>query len=46
MVRGGLLEVRLVAIGDDPAPNPAASVIELADVAFMVDTQKPDTASP
>ena len=46
VVRGGLLEIRLFALADDPVfPDPPPSVIESADVAFMVDTRKPETAS-
>ena len=44
-VRGGRLEIRLQALGDDPGVDPPPAVIESIDMAFMVDTQQPEPVS-
>jgi hypothetical protein len=44
-VRDGALEIRLRAIGDKPV-GPPPWVIDVLEIAWMVDTQKPEPALP
>jgi hypothetical protein len=43
--RGGHLEIRVVILADDPGVNPPPAVVDSIDMAFLVDTHKPDSPS-